>query len=142
MKSMRSFSFVGALLLLLGALSFSPILAGAESSAAGRFTLPVEARWGTVTLPAGDYQYSVEYRGASTIVFVRGTAGEPCAMFLAHSIEPNNGAGKSDLVLTRKGDTMFVTSLHVKELGLTLDYTIPAVAMETVAARMSQPPVR
>jgi hypothetical protein len=136
MKSMHSFSFIWAV--LLTALAVVPTSAHAQS-AAGRFTLPSEAHWGRAVLPAGDYSYSIGYAGASTLVYVRGANGSPGAMILASSIvAADDYSGHSRLLLTRKGDTLFVTSLHLPTLGLVMDFPTPGSETRTRSLAMAR----
>jgi hypothetical protein len=61
-------------LLLAGvsALSLFPAPALAQD-AGGKFVLPHEVQWGGVSLPPGEYSYSVEHRAGATVL-LRSTA--------------------------------------------------------------------
>jgi hypothetical protein len=120
MKLMGKFAFIRALVLLAGVVGLSSGLAAAQS---GSFTLPVEARWGKAVLPAGEYTYSLDptYQRIVTIRAVDGSAG---IMAVASSISGTTPS-KDQLVLTKSGDEMFVSSLSMKDYGMVLNYSIP-----------------
>jgi hypothetical protein len=137
MKSMRSFSFVWVLLLAAAALMAAPTPAHAQS-AVGKFTLSAETHWGRAVLPAGEYSYSIGAPGASTLVYVRAVSGSPAAMILATSITADDYTGNSRLILTRKGDSLFVTSFHLPTVGLVMDFSTPDKEAETRSLAMAR----
>ena len=115
-RSARTFTLLRAV--LLGTVGLSSSLAGAQS---GTFKLPTQARWGNVSLPAGDYSYSVETEPVGKITTIRSQEGKWGAMVLAQSVsEPltvNN-----QLVLTKRGEQLYVSALCLKDPGMVLNY--------------------
>ncbi len=91
-------------------------------SASGQFTLPGETHWSTVTLPAGDYRYSVQLSGPMTVVLVRSTSGRPAAMFATSSVSELSSSDVDRLVLDHVGGQRYVKSFHLKQLGVVLNY--------------------
>jgi hypothetical protein len=106
-------------LALAGALVFAG-LASAGPSVAGKFTLPFEARWGLATLPAGDYQFTMESVGApATIEVFRGA--KPVALIFANALSTvSSGQAELTIVRTREGNT--VRDLSMPDVGIALHY--------------------
>lgn len=123
MKNFGKLSFVFALLAV--GLGVSTSRASAQSMAAGTFTLPVEAHWGQVALPAGDYTFAIEQRGTGPLVTVRQVGGKSVGMFLSQSVSQIAESRSDSLTLTRVGDEMFVSSFQLGLVGLSLQYTMP-----------------
>ncbi|HET9179189.1 MAG TPA: hypothetical protein VFQ24_12600 [Terriglobia bacterium] len=93
---------------------------------AGTFTLPFEAQWGKMTLPAGDYtlQYDTLDNGAGLVV-VQGTdKGSPQGMVLAgprdHASAPNNA-----IVCIREGNALVVRSLEMPAISESVRFNLP-----------------
>lgn len=95
--------------------------------AAGKFTLPFEAHWGTATLPAGQYTFQAgRTEAGAEIVGVRGMAkGSPQAYISVTAHEPASSAGASELVCIRKGNSGTVGALVLTSLGETMYFSIP-----------------
>jgi hypothetical protein len=130
MKLIGKFTFLRALVLLTGVVALSSGLADAQS---GTFRLPVEAKWGKATLPAGDYRYSMDPT-TDKILTIRSMADGSGIMVLASSISQKQFA-RNQLILTKRGDQMFVTSLGMEDYGMVLNYAIPAQG-ETSSAKL------
>ena len=113
MNRTRNFTSVKLVLLALLATVASAGALCAEGYE-GTFTLPFEARWGTVTLPPGDYSFTVNTVG-SNVATIRGENG---GAFVMHAtIGENEFAGRSALFLVRHGRTGTVRALHLKTSG-------------------------
>jgi len=112
-------------LVALGALAicFSAAPANAQNVYAGKFTLPVEARWGTARLPAGDYTLTLESAAADYRLIVRGK--DNGAIILAASADQRVLAERSQLTLVETQQGYAIRSLEVPELGLTFEYWVP-----------------
>ena len=136
MKLVRKFSFVKALLLSLGTLVLSTGMAHAQSLA-GKFTLPTEVRWKTVQLPAGNYTFSVQGSGASSLLVVRSVDNRHAAMFLPASVTQTALTNSDSLQLIRQGEDMFVTSFEMGSIGLVFHYTTPAPGAVMASAPQS-----
>ena len=72
MKSIRNFAY--ASLLTLSALNFVPSLASAQN-ASGKFKLPHDVRWQNAAIPAGDYKFTVETKGATELLTLSKISG-------------------------------------------------------------------
>jgi hypothetical protein len=127
------------LLGMVGAMSLFPAPALAQD-ASGKFTLPREVRWGTVTLPAGAYSYSVEHRAGETIL-LRSSSGGPSVIVMASSISTVDSPGTSRLVLQQSGSQWFVASMLLSGDGEELHFSPPS-KRTVVAQDASQHPAK
>lgn len=132
MKSLRKFSMgvvaMAALLLTTGlAYAGSP-------SAAGTFTLPVEAHCRGAVLPVGNYTYSLQYSGGMAVLFLRAVEGKAGVFLPSVSLSSVSTYGKDELVLTKEGNEMIISSFTFRQFGLQMNYPAPMGAGLTVLA--------
>jgi hypothetical protein len=103
--------------------------AGAQTESAGRFSLPFEARWGGISLGAGDYTFSVEN---FSIVRVRQGQKE-LGVVLLQSYDRAHGRNENaSLICIRHDGTCAVWALTTPELG-TFYFAVPKDARVMVA---------
>ena len=98
-----------------------------STSFVGKFTLPVQAQWGRLTLPAGEYSlsYGTAFLGGIYVVTVAGEAeGSPHGMILPRARD-DASAGENVLNCLREGDTLYVRSLEIPALGEAIHFKIP-----------------
>ncbi|HUJ96086.1 MAG TPA: hypothetical protein VLW84_12520 [Terriglobales bacterium] len=126
------FTLLRAAVLVIAGLGVSSALAAAQ---AGTFKLPTEARWGSVTLAAGNYSYVVDSAPAGKIVTVRAAQGNWAAMLLAQSMVETPTIN-NQLLLTKRGGEMYVSALCLKDPGLTLTYPVPSAKESLTAAAL------
>lgn len=92
----------------------------------GTFTLPIPAKWGTTTLPAGNY--TLHYgtiNAAGGFVEVRGLAkGSPQSVIRVDGISPSS-ATKNALVCIRDRDTLIVGNFEMPAIGKSADFALP-----------------
>lgn len=82
----------------------------------GKFTLPIEVRWGQATLPPGDYSFRINPEVAPYMATVSGPKG---TFFLnAAASSDQKFSGRSSLVLARRGRTGVVREMHITIPGL------------------------
>jgi hypothetical protein len=120
-----------------------PLTAGAQSPAAGKFTLPLEVHWGTATLPKGDYSFSFAPSGGSTLLFVR-KEGSPSRSYMIGDVGWDEMAGTSSanrLVLGRLGDETYVKDLQLGCVGTVLHFRAPSFK-ERLLAKVPAPAAR
>lgn len=107
------------LLLLLAAAATS----NAESPG-GEFTLPFDAQWGSVVLPAGAYRFTIVSNfGSIHYLDVRGKKAS--AFILPSGIENRTGSGKSHLTAVTIGGKHFVERMEFKEGEITFEFRLP-----------------
>jgi hypothetical protein len=128
MKTIRSLMTLAGLCLVLFALGATGARGQVVYSThfAGTFTLPFEAQWGAMTLPAGDYtlQYGTLDNG-HRLVLVRGTAkGSPYGMIPAGPVD-DTSAAKNAIVCVREGNALIVRSLEMPAIGESVRFNLP-----------------
>jgi hypothetical protein len=138
MKTIRNMMTVVGLSMVLFALG----VAGAKAQqgqglvvtdAAGTFTLPMDAQWGKMALPAGDYSLyygRVAGGGPSMLEVVGNAKGSPHGFILAQTHNPTS-ATKSSIVCVREGDTLIVRALEMASVGKTIFFSLPHGAQLT-----------
>jgi len=125
MKSFRRFLFVRVAVFLITVALPPPQLAHAQASATGEFKLSRETHWGDAVLPAGNYKFFLESATPGAPVVIRQMSGDFVGVFLPQIVVPDGTANSSRIVLVRRGEETFVSSLYVKGLGAALKFVIP-----------------
>jgi len=123
MRSIRKFAY--AAVLGLGMLSVQPTLAAAEEPH-GVFKLDHEVHWQNCILRRGDYAFTFQTSGPSTILTLRSLNGTGTdAIVLVTEIEapPQNTASK--LVLVSRSGESYVSSMDLPQYDMTLRFTVP-----------------
>ena len=130
MKTIRNLVTMVGLSVVLFALS----VAGAKAQQSkvlsvtefgGAFTLPQEAVWGEMTLPAGEYHLFYGSMQGSYFVEVQGTAkGSPHGVILAHQPDPTS-ARKNSIICVREGNTLVVRGLEMPAIGEAASFALP-----------------
>jgi len=112
---------VHKLILVPLALCLSAGLGKAQNAYQGKFTLPFEARWQNVVLPAGNYTISMHSATAPYTMFVRGEGRS--VIILGITGDERTISEKSLLTLIKVGDSYVVRSLEAGQIGLDVDYS-------------------
>jgi len=127
----RSFKLVAPLGLALLAGCLTANLASARGAYNGRFTLSVEARWGHIVLPPGDYSFTLDRATSTGIVTIwRGT--KAVDMVLNQATDDHQTFDRSELILVRSGGNYTIRALRLAELGLTLEYPVPKTGRQLI----------
>jgi hypothetical protein len=109
----RSFKLAMAVGVGLLAACFTANLAKASDAYTGKFTLPFEARWGGLVLPAGEYSFTVnDLKPASTIA-VRSDR-QNLGVVLFGSVSDYGSYGKSELVAVSNGGVYRISTLRLQ----------------------------
>ena len=103
------------------ALCLSAGIGEAQNAYQGKFTLPFEARWQNVVLPAGNYTISMHSATAPYTMFVRGEGKS--VIILGVSVNERTISEKSELTLVKLGNSYVVRSLEAGQIGLDVDYS-------------------
>jgi hypothetical protein len=122
MNPTRYFNLAKVLLLAMLAVQLRASLASAQEYQ-GKFTLPFEARWGTATLPPGDYTF--EFKGTThpCITLWQGLRGR--GFVLVKGMTDETTSSPSAMVAAPAGGSYRIQTLHLGELGLTLYFAQP-----------------
>jgi hypothetical protein len=93
--------------------------------------LSVEARWGHIVLPPGDYSFTLDHATSPGIVTIwRGT--KPVDMVLNQATDDRQTFDRSELILVRSGGNYTIRALRLAELGLTLEYSAPTTGRQLI----------
>lgn len=133
MKLVRRFSFVKAMLLSTAALVLSTGMAHAQSLA-GKFTLPTEVHWKSVVLPAGEYRFTVQGNGVSSMVVVSSLDARHAAMLMPASISQTALSNHDNLEVAHRNGEAYVTSFEMGSLGLVFNFAAPQPKAEMASA--------
>ncbi|MGD1157193.1 MAG: hypothetical protein ABSA41_15365 [Terriglobia bacterium] len=118
----RSFKLAMAVGVGLLAACFTANLAKASDAYTGKFTLPFEARWGGLVLPAGEYSFTLNDVTAAGMIAVRRDR-QNLGVVLVRSISDYGTSGKSELVAVSNGGVYRISTLRL-ETGERNDYVI------------------
>jgi hypothetical protein len=94
---------------------------------AGTFTLPRDAQWGSMILPAGDYNlyFGPLTNGGSEMVEVVGKAGgSPHGLILAQQPQ-STPVTNNAITCVREGDGLVVRSLEMSAIGKSVQFALP-----------------
>jgi hypothetical protein len=111
---------------LLAVVVFGGVAAKLQARPAtmGKFTLPFDAQWGMVSLPAGEYAFAVDHMSPNGTIFVyRGTE----AVGIVRPQELENGGDPSapgQLLCMRHGGKYTVRALALPQVG-TFYFSLP-----------------
>jgi hypothetical protein len=131
MKSIRK--FVYATLLTLTALNFAPSLASAQDEG-GNFKLAHEVYWQNVTVPAGDYRFSVQPQGPSVLLTLSKISGTPASfMVLVNDTEESNGSAAARLVIASQAGISYVSLMELPEFEMKLHFAPPTKTTREIA---------
>ena len=123
MNTNRSFRLVGSMGLAVVCACLWAGVANAQDTLKGKFTLPFDAQWGTATLPAGDYEFTIRSAASPTVVVNQGT--RYVAFVLTEGTNKDQSNKASELYVTRSGGRAAIRMLHSAELGTDFFYNRP-----------------
>jgi hypothetical protein len=119
-RHLKLFTKLGVAALALGALATS---GNAQNAYQGKFTLPFETRWGSATLPAGDYTFAMSSAGSQYTLYIRGA--QLNAIIMPASADHMAISHHAQLNLVDIADVETVQTFDAPELGLTFVYLTP-----------------
>ena len=134
MKGIRN-SWRKLLLLAVSGLSLLPAPAMAQD-ARGKFTLPRQVRWGAVTLPAGQYSYSVTRGVSETVILHNSTGGG--AIVMASTVSMADSSQAPRILLHNEGAEWFVSSMVLGTDGEELHFSAPSRGSQAVQGAESR----
>jgi hypothetical protein len=139
MNSLRKFAVLA--LFTLGSLAILPGAASAQT-ASGSFTLPHEVNWQTAVVPAGDYRFSLEPKGASFFLTLRNiSGGHESFIIMVNNVASSEFSDFNRLVMVSRAGKSFVSALDLPEFETTLHFAVPAEGASTELALASDTPV-
>lgn len=127
MNKFRKFAY--AALLAFTTLTFDPSPAAAQDIAYGRFTLTHEVHWQNTIVPAGEYRFSVEGEGPSSVLVLSKLDGRRAGFLLTAQNTDDRMAGPNRLVMESTSHGSYVTAMRLPEFGLTLHFAAPSAKL-------------
>ena len=118
------FLFAFAILVMTGT-DFLSSAAYAQNRAQGEFQLSQTTHWEKAILPEGKYLYSVETDASPAMVHVWQEGGSFSGVFVPKSVLRENSTGRTEIVVERVGEGVYVSSLYVREINAALDFSTP-----------------
>jgi hypothetical protein len=106
--------------LALGSLAIS---GNAQDAYQGKFTLPFETHWGSATLPAGDYSFTLPSNSAPYRIYIQGKGVG--AIIEAVTADEKVVSGHAQLNLVDIADVQTVQTFEAPGLGVTFSYATP-----------------
>jgi hypothetical protein len=94
----------------------------AQTTYKGKFTLPFETRWGSATLPPGDYTFTLPSTIAPYTLYIR---GEGVDAIIIAAVTDRVVSSHAQLNLADIADVQTVQTFDAPELGLTFIYSTP-----------------
>jgi hypothetical protein len=119
-RHLKLIAKVGVAALALGALATN---GNAQNIYEGKFTLPSETRWGSATLPAGNYTFVMSSASSGYRLYLRGEKVN--AIIMAAAADEKVVSGHAQLNLVDMADTQTVETFDAPELGKTFLYSTP-----------------
>jgi hypothetical protein len=119
-RHLKLFGKLGWAALALGALAAS---GNAQNVYQGKFTLPFETHWGSATLPAGDYTFTLPSNTAPYRLYIQGQGVS--AIIQAATADQGVVSERSQLNLVDIADAHTVQAFEAPELGVTFTYWTP-----------------
>jgi hypothetical protein len=119
-RNLKLFTKLGAATLALGALAIS---GNAQDAYQGKFTLPFETHWGSTTLPAGEYTFTLPSNSAPYRLYIQGKGVG--AIIAAITADEKVVSGHAQLNLVDIADVQTVQTFEAPALGVTFSYATP-----------------
>ena len=132
-STIRKFAY--AALLAVTSLSLIPSSASAQENARGTFTLTHDVRWQNAMVPAGEYRFSLDSDGPSSMLVLTKLSGARTGfMFMVHdSDEIKASSNLNRLVLESNAEGSYVSAMQLPEFGVKLNFAAPKVPERQMA---------
>jgi hypothetical protein len=135
MKTTHLPDFLKLLLGIVIATCVFTAVVNAQPSYTGKFTLPHEARWGSVVLPAGSYSILMDSPSAPALVW---SANGETKMFTTPPMIADSEKSAAAITMTVNGNERIVRSLNLPELGKSFTYKPLTKAERELFAKTGQ----
>jgi len=132
----RYLRFCGFFALALLAISIIPTVASAQSYR-GKFTLPFAARWGGLTLPAGEYTFTVDGETNANMISIEHD-GQYLGIVMVAGVSFGTPYKSSELVAVPAGDTYRISLLRLEDQCV-ISFPIPKREREQMTAQNRGP---
>ncbi len=126
MKTNRSSWMVRNLVLALACAALFTGMANAQNvEYEGKFTLPFQAQWGRLTLPAGSYSFTLYSSATGADMFLVQQGKRTLGIVMPQGHGQAGSSGRSVLFVARGSGRARILALHAAELGTDFFYRPP-----------------
>ena len=132
----RYLRFCGFFALALLAISTIPSVANAQAYS-GKFTLPFSARWGKMTLPAGEYTFTAGNLTATGSVVILHD-GKFVGSVMVGGVSYDDPSADSSLIAVPVGNTHMISMLRLENL-CAMSFLIPKQERGQIFAENGKP---
>ncbi len=132
----RNLRFCGFFALALLAISIIPTVASAQAYR-GKFTLPFAARWGGLTLPAGEYTFTADSVTNANFISVEHD-GQYLGRVMIAGVSYDTPYKSSELLAVPAGDTYRISVLRLEDQCV-ISFPIPKREREQMTAQNRGP---
>jgi hypothetical protein len=127
-RKIDSFRILG--MLLLAGITVSGTARAQQTFTGGSFVLPYQIQWQNATLPAGEYNFKVQFGGmARVIVTIQGVRQSTAKVLTVPGIT-DRFSGRSSLVIVTVKGKRFVRWLRLEPFGEAFGYVVPKPTRE------------
>jgi hypothetical protein len=131
----KQFAVRGFAVVLLAVCLLS-ILGNAET-VHGTFKLPVQARWGSMLLPPGDYEFTADSRAGGSVVIFRSMDSRHSGIVMSRVTSSVRASG-SGLKLGESDGVKYVKALYLGNIDLQFDFGTPRSKIAKLAKPQSR----
>jgi hypothetical protein len=134
-RSLKLAVAFGVALLATGFTANLAKASGASLAYKGTFTLPFEAHWGSLVLPAGEYSFKIDSQTPVNTILVR-RDNENMGYVLIGSVTDPAATGKSELTAVPAGGVYRISTLRLQtgsNNDQLLEFAIPKVERQMPA---------
>jgi hypothetical protein len=131
----KYFAVVRAVVFVLCVVALLSAFGNAET-AHGKFKLPTETRWGKLLLAPGEYEFTITTEPTGAMVTICSKDSGWSGMILPEGISDPASTEESSLMLAQFDGGVYVSSLALGDLGMTLNFGVPKAGKVT---RLVQP---
>ena len=128
----RYLRFCGFFALALLAISIIPTVASAQSFR-GKFSLPFAARWGGLTLPAGEYTFTVDGETNPNMISIEHD-GQYLGVVMVAGVSYDTPYKSNELVAVPAGDAYRISALRLGN-QCAISFPIPKREREQMSAQ-------
>jgi hypothetical protein len=132
----RNLRFCGFFALALLAISIIPTVASAQAYR-GKFTLPFAARWGGLTLPAGEYTFTADSVTNANFISIEHD-GQYLGRVMVGGVSYGAPYKSTELVAVPAGDTYRISVLRLEDQCV-ISFPIPKREREQMTAENGKP---
>jgi hypothetical protein len=135
MKSNGYLAWGRFLILGLVSVCFAAGTASAQKAYRGNFTLPFDAKWGDATLPAGDYEFTLDKADLEGQLTISSRDMKLTAVVHPGGVSDQNPPANSTLIAVGSAGKYRIRVLNMAEIGKVLTFGAPKAERREMIAQ-------